>query len=159
MADQNKKDAEPKFYNEILTPSELFAVRSCSRKILVRGQKDFFLDDSDKQRWQLEKSLNEHWSLISEERVKKLGNLVKATWIPSERTVELQSPAGSLQVFHHQLPLSIQDGYEPRPVTWGGNGAPRNRASSGERTPGTAGGSAGRGQEAFVAILDTQHPG
>ncbi|XP_068443782.1 tRNA-splicing endonuclease subunit Sen54-like isoform X5 [Clinocottus analis] len=103
MADQNKKDAEPKFYNEILTkmtkrpchsPSELFAVRSCSRKILVRGQKDFFLDDSDKQRWQLEKSLNEHWSLISEERVKKLGNLVKATWIPSERTVELQSPAG-----------------------------------------------------------------
>ncbi|XP_068443783.1 tRNA-splicing endonuclease subunit Sen54-like isoform X6 [Clinocottus analis] len=102
MADQNKKDAEPKFYNEILTkmtkrpchsPSELFAVRSCSRKILVRGQKDFFLDDSDKQRWQLEKSLNEHWSLISEERVKKLGNLVKATWIPSERTVELQSPA------------------------------------------------------------------
>ncbi|XP_068434736.1 tRNA-splicing endonuclease subunit Sen54 isoform X2 [Clinocottus analis] len=139
MADQNK-DTESKFYNEILTPSELFAARSRSRKIPVRGQKDFFPDDSDEQRQRLEKSLNEHWSLISEERVEKLGNLVKATWIPSQRMVELQSPAGkfwqtmgfsasgkqcllpeealylmecgSLQVFHRQLPLSIQDGYE-----------------------------------------------
>ncbi|XP_068581857.1 tRNA-splicing endonuclease subunit Sen54 [Cebidichthys violaceus] len=140
MADQNKKEPELKFYSEILTPSELFAARSRSHKIPVRGQKDFFPDDSDEQRRRLEQSLNEHWSLVSEERVEKLGNLVKATWIPSEQIVELQSPAGkfwqtmgfsstgkqfllpeealylmecgNLQVFHQDLPLSIQDGYE-----------------------------------------------
>ncbi|KAM6914493.1 tRNA-splicing endonuclease subunit Sen54 isoform 1-T1 [Lycodopsis pacificus] len=140
MADQNKKEPELKFYNEILTPSELFAARSRSRKIPVRGQKDFFPDDSDEQRGRLEQSLTEHWSLVSEERVEKLGNLVKATWIPSEQIVELQSPAGKfwqtmgfsatgkqfllpeealylmecgdLQVLHQDLPLSIQDGYE-----------------------------------------------
>ncbi|XP_075942732.1 tRNA-splicing endonuclease subunit Sen54 isoform X3 [Anarhichas minor] len=140
MADQNKKEPELKFYNEILTPSELFAARSRSHKIPVRGQKDFFPDDSDEQRRRLEQSLTEHWSLISEERVEKLGNLVKATWIPSEQIVELQSPAGKfwqtmgfsatakqfllpeealylmecgdLQVLHQDLPLSIQDGYE-----------------------------------------------
>ncbi|XP_031696951.1 tRNA-splicing endonuclease subunit Sen54-like isoform X2 [Anarrhichthys ocellatus] len=95
MADQNKKEPELKFYNEILTPSELFAARSRSHKIPVRGQKDFFPDDSDEQRRRLEQSLTEHWSLISEERVEKLGNLVKATWIPSEQIVELQSPAVS----------------------------------------------------------------
>ncbi|XP_054463699.1 tRNA-splicing endonuclease subunit Sen54 [Anoplopoma fimbria] len=140
MADQNKKDTELNFFNEILAPSELFAARSRSHKIPVRGQKDFFPDDSDEQRQRLEQSLNEHWSLVSEERVEKLGNLVKATWIPSEQIVELQSPAGkfwqtmgfsangkqlllpeealylmecgNLQVFHQDLPLSIQDGYE-----------------------------------------------
>ncbi|KAK1877381.1 tRNA-splicing endonuclease subunit Sen54 [Dissostichus eleginoides] len=140
MADQNKTDTDSKFYNEILSPSELFAARSRSHKIPVRGQKDFFPDDSDEQRRRLEQSLNEHWSLISEERVDKLGNLVKATWIPSEKIVELQSPAGkfwqtmgfsaggkqflfpeealylmecgNVQVFYQELPLSIQDGYE-----------------------------------------------
>ncbi|MBE7326212.1 hypothetical protein IEQ44_16405, partial [Nocardioides sp. Y6] len=72
--------------------------------------------------------------------VERHGNLVKARWLPRERIVELQSPAGrfwqtmgfsangkqyllpeealylmecgSLQVFHHDLPLSIQEGYE-----------------------------------------------
>ncbi|XP_033500079.2 tRNA-splicing endonuclease subunit Sen54 [Epinephelus lanceolatus] len=140
MADQNKKDTELKFYSEILSPSELFAARSRSHKIPVRGQKDFFPNDSDEQRQHLEQSLNEHWSLISEERVERLGNLVKATWIPSEQIVELQSPAGkfwqtmgfsangkqyllpeealylmecgNVQVFYRDLPLSIQDGYE-----------------------------------------------
>ncbi|XP_042360851.1 tRNA-splicing endonuclease subunit Sen54 [Plectropomus leopardus] len=140
MADQNTKEDELKFYSEILSPSELFAARSRSHKIPVRGQKDFFPDDSDEQRQRLEQSLNEHWSLISEERVEKLGNLVKATWSPSEQIVELQSPAGkfwqtmgfsangkqyllpeealylmecgNVQVFYRGLPLSIQDGYE-----------------------------------------------
>ncbi|KAG8006545.1 tRNA-splicing endonuclease subunit Sen54 [Nibea albiflora] len=140
MADQNKPDSGAKFFNEILSPSELFAARSRSHKIPVRGQKDFFPNNSDEQRRQLEQSLDEHWSLISEERVEKLGNLVKATWIPSEQRVELQSPAGkfwqtmgfsangkqhllpeealylmecgNLQVFYRDLPLSIQDGYE-----------------------------------------------
>lgn len=54
------------------SPSELFAARSRSHKIPVRGQKDFFPNDSDEQRGRLEQTLNEHWSLISEERVEKL---------------------------------------------------------------------------------------
>ncbi|XP_029015493.1 tRNA-splicing endonuclease subunit Sen54 [Betta splendens] len=140
MADQNKTDTAGKLYNEILSPSELFAARSRSHKIPVRGQKDFFPNDSDEQRQRLEQSLNEHWSLVSEERVERLGNLVKGIWIPSDQIVELQSPAGkfwqtmgfsanakqcllpeealylmecgNLQVFYRDLPLSIQDGYE-----------------------------------------------
>ncbi|GAA6222102.1 tRNA-splicing endonuclease subunit Sen54 [Lates japonicus] len=140
MADQNKTDTGGRFYSEILSPSELFAARSRSHKIPVRGQKDFFPSDSDEQRRRLEQSLDEHWSLISEERVERLGNIVKATWIPSDQIVELQSPAGkfwqtmgfsadgkqyllpeealylmecgNVQVFYKDLPLSIQDGYE-----------------------------------------------
>ncbi|XP_039898079.1 tRNA-splicing endonuclease subunit Sen54 [Simochromis diagramma] len=140
MADQNNTDDKGKFYSEILSPSELFAARSRSHKIPIRGQKDFFPDDSDEQKQRLEQSLNEHWSLLSEERVERLGNLVNGQWIPSKQIVELQSPAGkfwqtmgfsangkqcllpeealylmecgNLQVFHQDLPLSIQDGYE-----------------------------------------------
>ncbi|XP_061606294.1 tRNA-splicing endonuclease subunit Sen54 isoform X2 [Phyllopteryx taeniolatus] len=140
MADQNKDDAGPKFYSEVLSPSELFSARTRSHKIPVRGQKDFYPDDSEEQRKRLEQSLNEHWGLVSEERVERLGNLVKAVWIPSEQLVELQSPAGkfwqtmgfsasgkqyllpeealylmecgSIQVFYQDLPLSIQDGFE-----------------------------------------------
>ncbi|XP_061557144.1 tRNA-splicing endonuclease subunit Sen54 isoform X1 [Phycodurus eques] len=140
MADQNKDDAGPKFYTEVLSPSELFSARTRSHKIPVRGQKDFYPDDSEEQRKRLEQSLNEHWGLVSEERVERLGNLVKAVWIPSEQLVELQSPAGkfwqtmgfsasgkqyllpeealylmecgSIQVFYQDLPLSIQDGFE-----------------------------------------------
>ncbi|KAM9346280.1 tRNA-splicing endonuclease subunit Sen54 [Symphorus nematophorus] len=140
MADHNMTDTKEKFFDEILSPSELFAARSRSHKIPVRGQKDFFPDDSDEQKQRLKQSLDEHWGLISEERVERLGSLVKATWIPSEKIVELQSPAGkfwqtmgfsangkqyllpeealylmecgNLQVFYQDLPLSIQDGFE-----------------------------------------------
>ncbi|KAM6957503.1 tRNA-splicing endonuclease subunit Sen54 [Aplochiton taeniatus] len=77
---------------------------------------------------------------MSEERVERLGNLVKAVWIPTDRVVELQSPAGkfwqtmgfssqgkqclnpeealylmecgNLQIFYRDLPLSIQEAYE-----------------------------------------------
>ncbi|KAF7198867.1 tRNA-splicing endonuclease subunit Sen54 isoform X1 [Nothobranchius furzeri] len=140
MANPNKTCNAEKFYNEILSPSELFAARSRSHKIPVRGQKDFFPDDSKKQREQLQQTLEEHWSLVSEERVERLGNLVKATWNPNEQIVELQTPAGkfwqtmgfssdgkqfllpeealylmecgNVLVFYKELPLSIQDGYE-----------------------------------------------
>ncbi|XP_037544612.1 tRNA-splicing endonuclease subunit Sen54 [Nematolebias whitei] len=140
MADQNKTVTSEAFYNEILSPSELFAARSRSHKIPVRGQKDFFPNDSEEQKRRLQQSLDEHWSLVSEERVERLGSLVKATWIPSEQIVELQTPAGkfwqtmgfsangkqyllpeealylmecgSVLVFYKELPLSIQDGYE-----------------------------------------------
>ncbi|XP_012710354.2 tRNA-splicing endonuclease subunit Sen54 isoform X1 [Fundulus heteroclitus] len=140
MADQNKTESANNFYNEILSPCELFAARSRSHKLPARGQKDFYPDDSEEQRQRLQQSLDEHWRLISEERVERLGNLVKGVWIPSERIVELQSPAGkfwqtmgfsaegkqyllpeealylmecgNLLVSHQDLPLSIQDGYE-----------------------------------------------
>ncbi|XP_019745327.1 tRNA-splicing endonuclease subunit Sen54 isoform X1 [Hippocampus comes] len=140
MADQNKDDANPKFYSEVLSPSELFSARTRSHKIPVRGQKDFYPDDSEEQRLRLEQSLSEHWSLVSEERVERLGNLVKAVWIPDDQIVELRSPAGkfwqtmgfsangkqyllpeealylmecgNVQVFYQDLPLSIQDGFE-----------------------------------------------
>ncbi|XP_077411592.1 tRNA-splicing endonuclease subunit Sen54 isoform X2 [Vanacampus margaritifer] len=139
MADENTDNTEPKFYSEVLSPSELFSARTRSHKIPVRGQKDFYPDDSEEQRERLEQSLSEHWSLVSEERVERL-NLVKGVWIPSEHIVELKSPAGkfwqtmgfsaggkqyllpeealylmecgNVQVFYQDLPLSIQDGFE-----------------------------------------------
>ncbi|XP_023692697.1 tRNA-splicing endonuclease subunit Sen54 isoform X2 [Paramormyrops kingsleyae] len=128
------------FYSELLSPSELFAARSRSHKIPARGQKEFLPDGSARQRERLQQSLEEHWSLISEERVERLGALVKGEWIPSKNVVVLKSPAGkfwqtmgfsehgkqlllpeealylmecgSVQVFLHDLPLSIQEGYE-----------------------------------------------
>uniref|UniRef100_A0A8C8MBL1 tRNA-splicing endonuclease subunit Sen54 N-terminal domain-containing protein n=1 Tax=Oncorhynchus tshawytscha TaxID=74940 RepID=A0A8C8MBL1_ONCTS len=121
-------------------PSELFEARTRSHKIPVRGQKDFIPTGWDQQRDRLQQSLDEHWNLVSEERVERLGNLVKAVWISSDMIVELQSPAGkfwqtmgfsahgkqclhpeealylmefgNLQVFYQDLPLSIQEGYE-----------------------------------------------
>uniref|UniRef100_A0A8C8IVD7 tRNA-splicing endonuclease subunit Sen54 N-terminal domain-containing protein n=1 Tax=Oncorhynchus tshawytscha TaxID=74940 RepID=A0A8C8IVD7_ONCTS len=140
MADQNKTSAKVEFRNELLNPSELFEARTRSHKIPVRGQKDFIPTGWDQQRDRLQQSLDEHWNLVSEERVERLGNLVKAVWISSDMIVELQSPAGkfwqtmgfsahgkqclhpeealylmefgNLQVFYQDLPLSIQEGYE-----------------------------------------------
>ncbi|CAN9504237.1 unnamed protein product [Ophioblennius macclurei] len=141
MASDQQQHVNPKeFYSEEMSPSELFAARSRSRRIPVRGQKDFFPDGSEEQRRRLEESLEEHWSLLEEERVERLGNLVRGTWKPEEQLVELQTPAGkfwqtmgfssqgrqyllpeealylmecgNVQVFQHDLPLSIQDCYE-----------------------------------------------
>ncbi|XP_035510179.1 LOW QUALITY PROTEIN: tRNA-splicing endonuclease subunit Sen54 [Morone saxatilis] len=140
MAEQKKTDSAEKLFSEILSPSELFAARSRSHKIPSNRTKDCFPDDSDEQKTATQQSLNRHWSLVSEERIEKMGNLVKAVWVPSEQIVELQSPAGkfwqtmgfsadgkqhllpeealyllecgNLQVFYRDLPLSIQDGYE-----------------------------------------------
>lgn len=56
----------------VSSPSELFAARSRSHKMPVRGQKDFFPDDSDEQKQRLQQALSEHWSLVSEERVERL---------------------------------------------------------------------------------------
>ncbi|KAM9780016.1 LOW QUALITY PROTEIN: tRNA-splicing endonuclease subunit Sen54 [Neosynchiropus ocellatus] len=95
MADQNKPGDERDFYNEVLSPSELFAARNRSHKIPVRGQKEFSPNDSVEQRQRLEHSLEEHFGLISEERVERLGNLVRGRWDPAEKIVELQSPAVS----------------------------------------------------------------
>lgn len=127
-------------YHELLSPSELFEARSRSHKIPVRGQKEFLPSGSEQQSQRLQHSLEEHWTLLAEERVERLGNLVNAVWSPEEKLVELQSPAGkfwqtmgfsergkqylqpeealylmecgNVQVFYRDLPLSIQDGYE-----------------------------------------------
>ncbi|CAL9692753.1 unnamed protein product [Knipowitschia caucasica] len=140
MVEPNMDNSKLNSFSEVLTPSELFAVRSRSHKIPVRGQKDFIPDGSEEQRQKLEQALNEHWSLISEERVERLGSLVRGLWIPEEQIVELQTPAGkfwqtmgfsangkqyllpeealflmecgNVQVFYRGLPFSIQDGYE-----------------------------------------------
>ncbi|KPP78206.1 tRNA-splicing endonuclease subunit Sen54-like [Scleropages formosus] len=137
---QRETSEVPQFCSEWLSPSELFAARSRCHRIPARGQKDFLPDGSAQQRERLERSLEEHWSLVSEERVERLGALVQAEWIPSKRVVELRTPAGkfwqtmgfsehgkqfllpeealylmecgSVQVFLHGLPLSIQEGYE-----------------------------------------------
>ncbi|KAI5097577.1 tRNA-splicing endonuclease subunit Sen54 isoform X2 [Silurus meridionalis] len=128
------------FSNELLSSSELFQRRSQSHKIPVRGQKDFLPNDSVQQKACLEKILEEHWMLVTEERVERVGNLVNAEWIPEEKLVKLLTPAGkfwqtmgfsdqgkqclfpeealylmecgNLQVFYQDLPLSIQEGYE-----------------------------------------------
>ncbi|KAJ8345516.1 hypothetical protein SKAU_G00297090 [Synaphobranchus kaupii] len=86
MADfgQTRKDVDLGFYSELLSPSELFAARSRSHKIPVRGQKDFIPDESEPQQQRLQHSLEEHWHLLSEERVERLGNLAKGVWIPRE---------------------------------------------------------------------------
>ncbi|KAL4657884.1 tRNA-splicing endonuclease subunit Sen54 isoform X1 [Arapaima gigas] len=138
--EQPAADAVPQVYGDLLSPSELFAARSRSHKIPARGQKDFVPDGTARQRERLQRSLEEHWSLVSEERVERLGALVEAEWIPSRRVVELRSPAGkfwqtmgfseqgkqcllpeealylmecgSVRVFLRGLPLSIQEGYE-----------------------------------------------
>ncbi|KAF5896963.1 tRNA-splicing endonuclease subunit Sen54 isoform X1, partial [Clarias magur] len=121
--------------------SELFQRRSQSRdKIPVRGQKEFLPNNSVQQKTSLQKTLDEHWMLVSEERVDRVGNLVNAEWIPEEKLVKLLSPAGkfwqtmgfsnqgkqclfpeealyllecgNVQVFYQDLPISIQEGYE-----------------------------------------------
>ncbi|XP_031416581.1 tRNA-splicing endonuclease subunit Sen54 [Clupea harengus] len=142
MADEETSTEQPKlqFCSELLSPSEQFEARSRSHKIPVRGQKHFLPTGSERQRERLEQSLQEHWTLVGEERVERLGSLVRALWIPGEDVVELQTPAGkfwqtmgyaahgkqrllpeealylmecgNLQVFHHDLPLSIEEGYE-----------------------------------------------
>ncbi|XP_039595869.1 tRNA-splicing endonuclease subunit Sen54 isoform X1 [Polypterus senegalus] len=126
--------------DELLSPSELFSVRTRDHKIPTRGQKEFLYDGSEEQVERLQCSLGEHWKLLSEERVERQGSLVKAEWKPEDVTVALKTPAGkfwqtmgyadegkqfllpeealflmecgSVEVFYRDLPLSIQEGYE-----------------------------------------------
>ncbi|XP_075759788.1 tRNA-splicing endonuclease subunit Sen54 isoform X2 [Pelodiscus sinensis] len=125
-----------------LSPAELLAARTRDRKVPQRshGQKDFTPDGSQEQAERLRRCREEHWQLLAEERVERLGSLVKAEWKPQEGFVELKSPAGkfwhtmgftehgkqcllpeealyllecgSIQLFYRDLPLSIQEAYE-----------------------------------------------
>ncbi|XP_039198873.1 tRNA-splicing endonuclease subunit Sen54 isoform X2 [Crotalus tigris] len=126
----------------LLSPTELLAARTRDHKIPQRslGQKDFIPDGTEEQELKLRQCRKEHWQLLEEERVVRLGSLVKAEWKPQEGIVELKSPAGkfwhtmgftqhgkqcllpeealyllecgSLQLFYQDLPLSIQEAYE-----------------------------------------------
>ncbi|XP_075759792.1 tRNA-splicing endonuclease subunit Sen54 isoform X6 [Pelodiscus sinensis] len=82
-----------------LSPAELLAARTRDRKVPQRshGQKDFTPDGSQEQAERLRRCREEHWQLLAEERVERLGSLVKAEWKPQEGFVELKSPA----VFSH----------------------------------------------------------
>ncbi|XP_072339144.1 tRNA-splicing endonuclease subunit Sen54 isoform X5 [Scyliorhinus torazame] len=79
-----------------LSSEELFAARSRDHKIPQRthGQKDFIPDHSEEQTERLRVCREEQWQLLSEERVERLGSLVKAEWKPQESIVELKSNAG-----------------------------------------------------------------
>ncbi|KAH1183076.1 tRNA-splicing endonuclease subunit Sen54 isoform X1 [Mauremys mutica] len=126
----------------LFSPAELLAARTRDRKVPQHshGQKDFIPDGSEEQAEKLHRCQEEHWQLLAEERVERLGSLVKAEWKPREGIVELKSPAGkfwhtmgftehgkqcllpeealyllecgSVQLFYRDLPLSIQEAYE-----------------------------------------------
>ncbi|XP_062937101.1 tRNA-splicing endonuclease subunit Sen54 isoform X2 [Cynocephalus volans] len=125
-----------------LSARELLAARSRSQKLPQRshGPKDFLPDGSVAQAERLRLCREELWQLLAEERVERLGSLVAAEWRPEEGFVELKSPAGkfwqtmgfseqgrqrlhpeealylmecgSIQLFHQDLPLSIQEAYQ-----------------------------------------------
>ncbi|XP_002748826.1 tRNA-splicing endonuclease subunit Sen54 isoform X2 [Callithrix jacchus] len=126
----------------VLSARELFAARSRSQKLPQRshGPKDFLPDGSAAQAERLRRCREDLWQLLAEQRVERLGSLVAAEWRPEEGFVELKSPAGkfwqtmgfseqgrqrlhpeealyllecgSIQLFHQDLPLSIQEAYQ-----------------------------------------------
>ncbi|XP_054831234.1 tRNA-splicing endonuclease subunit Sen54 [Eublepharis macularius] len=135
-------ELRPRASGHLLSPAELLAVRTRDHKIPQRshGQKDFMPDGSEEQQEKLCQCRDEQWQLLREERVERLGSLVKAEWKPLEGIVELKSPAGkfwhtmgytehgkqcllpeealyllecgSIQLFYKDLPLSVQEAYE-----------------------------------------------
>ncbi|KAE8576912.1 hypothetical protein XENTR_v10004364 [Xenopus tropicalis] len=126
----------------MLSPEELLAARSREKSIPQRshGQKDFLPDGSEAQNEKLRLCRAEQWELLKEERVERLGSLVKGIWRPKEDLVELTSPAGkfwqtmgfthqgkqcllpeeavyllecgAVQLFYHDSLLSVQEAYE-----------------------------------------------
>ncbi|XP_077183939.1 tRNA-splicing endonuclease subunit Sen54 isoform X2 [Paroedura picta] len=137
-----ESEFQPRASGLRLSPAELLAVRTRDHKIPQRshGQKDFIPDGSEEQEERLRQCRDEHWQLLREERVERLGSLVKAEWKPQEGIIELKSPAGkfwhtmgssehgkqyllpeealyllecgSIQLFYNDLPLSVQEAYE-----------------------------------------------
>ncbi|XP_053564999.1 tRNA-splicing endonuclease subunit Sen54 [Bombina bombina] len=126
----------------MLSPAELFAVRNRDQSLPQRshGQKDFVADGSEVQTNKLQVCRAEQWELLGEERVERLGSLIKGVWKPKEGLVELTSPAGkfwqtmgfteegrqcllpeeavylvecgTIQLLYRDLPLSVQEAYE-----------------------------------------------
>ncbi|KAM6162876.1 tRNA-splicing endonuclease subunit Sen54 [Rhynchocyon petersi] len=126
----------------VLSARDLFAARARPQKLPQRshGPKDFLPDGSEAQAERLRLCREELWQLLAEERVERLGSLVAAEWKPEGGFVELKSPAGkfwqtmgfseqgrqrlhpeealyllecgSIQLFHEDLPLSVQEAYQ-----------------------------------------------
>ncbi|XP_053231871.1 tRNA-splicing endonuclease subunit Sen54 isoform X1 [Podarcis raffonei] len=126
----------------LLSPAELLSARTRDHKVPQRshGQKDFLPNGSQEQEERLRQCREEHWQLLEEERVERLGSLVAAEWKPQEGIVELKTPAGkfwhtmgfaehgkqclhpeealyllecgSIQLFYRGLPMSVQEAYE-----------------------------------------------
>ncbi|KAJ1130100.1 hypothetical protein NDU88_008456 [Pleurodeles waltl] len=126
----------------LMRAAELFGARTREHSLPQRshGQKDFINDHTEAQTEKLRQCREEQWLLLSEERVERLGSLVKAQWRPRRGFVELKSPAGkfwhtmgftrrgkqclqteeaiyllecgSIQLFYRSLPMSIQEAYE-----------------------------------------------
>ncbi|XP_055994111.1 tRNA-splicing endonuclease subunit Sen54 [Sorex fumeus] len=126
----------------VLSAQELLAARSRPQKLPQRshGPKDFLPDGSAAQAERLHRCRQELWQLLAEERVERLGSLVAAEWRPERGVVELKTPAGkfwqtmgfseqgrqrlhpeealyllecgSIQLFHQELPLSVQEAYQ-----------------------------------------------
>ncbi|XP_041073119.1 tRNA-splicing endonuclease subunit Sen54 isoform X6 [Carcharodon carcharias] len=98
MANTPKREAGPTdfFLCSYCSSEELFATRSRDHKIPQRthGQKDFIPDHSEEQVERLRVCREEQWQLLSEERVERLGSLLKAEWKPQDSIVELKSNAG-----------------------------------------------------------------
>ncbi|XP_006103494.1 tRNA-splicing endonuclease subunit Sen54 [Myotis lucifugus] len=120
----------------VLSARELLAARARPQKLPQR----FLPDGSAAQAERLRLCRAELWQLLAEERVERLGSLVAAEWRPEEGFVELKTPAGkfwqtmgfseqgrqrlhpeealyllecgSIQLFHEDLPLSIQEAYQ-----------------------------------------------
>uniref|UniRef100_A0A6J0UJ77 tRNA-splicing endonuclease subunit Sen54 isoform X1 n=2 Tax=Pogona vitticeps TaxID=103695 RepID=A0A6J0UJ77_9SAUR len=137
-----ESELQPAADRRLLSPAELLAARTRDHRVPQRshGQKDFIPDGSEEQEERLRQCREEHWQLLEEERVERLGSLVKAEWKPKDGIVELKSPAGkfwhtmgfakhgkqcllpeealyllecgSIQLFYKGLPLSVQDAYE-----------------------------------------------
>ncbi|XP_050776568.1 tRNA-splicing endonuclease subunit Sen54 isoform X2 [Gopherus flavomarginatus] len=95
MAGQSGR-MEPRAGRRLFSPAELRAARTRDRKVPQHshGQKDFIPDSSEEQAERLHRCREEHWQLLAEERVERLGSLVTAEWKPLEGIVELKSPAG-----------------------------------------------------------------
>ncbi|XP_075033944.1 tRNA-splicing endonuclease subunit Sen54 [Mixophyes fleayi] len=126
----------------MLSPAELLAVRSREKILPQRshGQKDFLPDGSEVQNEKLQICRSQQWELLGEDRVERLGSLGRGVWKPKEELVELTLPAGkfwqtmgyteggkqcllaeeavyllecgTIQLFHRDLPLSVQEAYE-----------------------------------------------
>ncbi|XP_068269171.1 tRNA-splicing endonuclease subunit Sen54 isoform X2 [Nyctibius grandis] len=70
------------------------AARGRKARQRPHGQKDFIPDGSAEQAEKLRLCREQQWQLLSEQRVERLGSLVKAEWKPGQGIVELKSPAG-----------------------------------------------------------------
>lgn len=55
-----------------LSPSELFQACSQSYRIPMKGEKYFLPNDTEQQRVCLQKTFDEHWLLVAEERIERM---------------------------------------------------------------------------------------